>query len=351
MKRNLILFTVVIFMLSFSGCSLEEFISNLPTPTVTGLPTASPTPSPSPVPEYEPSQVFTDKNEEEAAKLVDGAIAKAWEVVLSTKIRDNYEASPYAKAELRGDSLTGLKKQYYDEIIQKIKNLESFEYTERNCPEVENFYSFFLTLEDYFREDHREVFLYYDGDFTSGYKSNYFLPGENPSYNNAEADYEEIRHRQALLEAVTNRIINNMPEGLDAYDQYRYLGLVICELCTYDKSTGTVHAPYPEYNCLVNGTCVCSGYARAFQYLCQAADLYCEYLTGRAGGGDHAWNLVKLNGETYYVDMTWADNYDYYGYQWRDYFCMTQGQLEYDHDAVEGVTATGSELPDYVRNN
>lgn len=31
------------------------------------------------------------------------------------------------------------------------------------------------------------------------------------------------------------------------------------------------------------------------------------YIRGNTSGGSHGWNLVKLNGEWYHLDVTWND--------------------------------------------
>ncbi len=59
----------------------------------------------------------------------------------------------------------------------------------------------------------------------------------------------------------------------------------------------------------MNGCAICRGYASAYQLLCEAADLSCSMVEGDADGVGHMWNLVTLNDETYYVDVTWADGY------------------------------------------
>lgn len=51
---------------------------------------------------------------------------------------------------------------------------------------------------------------------------------------------------------------------------------------------------------------VCSGYAKAFQLLCQEADIPCVYVSGAA----HAWNYVQpdpSDSRWYAVDVTWND--------------------------------------------
>jgi hypothetical protein len=66
------------------------------------------------------------------------------------------------------------------------------------------------------------------------------------------------------------------------------------------------------YGVLVLGEGVCESYAKAFYILGQAAGLDVKYVTGKGinSSGDqenHAWNMVKLEGEWYNVDTTWDD--------------------------------------------
>ncbi len=93
-------------------------------------------------------------------------------------------------------------------------------------------------------------------------------------------------------------------------EQYAHDGLMLA--ADYD-----VNAPMNQsaYSALVQGKSVCAGYARAYQYLLQQLGIPCYYCTGYAGE-DHAWNIVKLDGNYYNVDVTWDDTepstYDYY---------------------------------------
>lgn len=58
------------------------------------------------------------------------------------------------------------------------------------------------------------------------------------------------------------------------------------------------------------GQTVCAGYAHAYSLLLHQAGIFSGYITGMAPGGHHAWNLVLLDGELGYVDVTWDDSED-----------------------------------------
>ncbi len=57
-----------------------------------------------------------------------------------------------------------------------------------------------------------------------------------------------------------------------------------------------------------NGKSVCQGYAKTVQYLLNKLGIECCTVTGTAANEGHAWNLVKIDGEYYYVDATWGDS-------------------------------------------
>lgn len=57
---------------------------------------------------------------------------------------------------------------------------------------------------------------------------------------------------------------------------------------------------------------VCQGYACAVQYLLQQVGIPCVIVTGTAQGQPHAWNMARLDGDYYYIDVTWG-NADFLG--------------------------------------
>ena len=62
---------------------------------------------------------------------------------------------------------------------------------------------------------------------------------------------------------------------------------------------------------------VCAGYSKAFQYLMTQLDIDCIVVTGTHTGDEnniqrHSWNILKLDGKYYNVDVTSADLDDFY---------------------------------------
>lgn len=51
---------------------------------------------------------------------------------------------------------------------------------------------------------------------------------------------------------------------------------------------------------------VCEGIAKLFQFLCQRINVPSAIITGTSNGVPHAWNMVELNGNRRYIDVTAA---------------------------------------------
>ena len=88
------------------------------------------------------------------------------------------------------------------------------------------------------------------------------------------------------------------------------------------------------YGALVDNLTVCEGYARAYQYIMKEMGIECTYIGGESHGEGHAWNLIRLDGEYYYVDVTWDDPVPQAGQEeslWHTYAFVTSEQFNKDH--------------------
>lgn len=87
---------------------------------------------------------------------------------------------------------------------------------------------------------------------------------------------------------------------------------------------------YSAWRLLRDGKGVCASYAEAMCELCYLFGIECEKIRGTANynGGNHAWSLVKVDGQWYQCDATW-DLHEYnHPYQ---YFLISDRQMSKDH--------------------
>jgi transglutaminase-like putative cysteine protease len=88
---------------------------------------------------------------------------------------------------------------------------------------------------------------------------------------------------------------------------------------------------YTAYGALINGAAVCEGYTHAFNLLLGKLGIKSQMVTGTAGNQPHAWNIVLLNQNYYYIDATWNDTDEPGGRYDLTYFLVPGQQLAKDH--------------------
>ncbi len=123
------------------------------------------------------------------------------------------------------------------------------------------------------------------------------------------------------------RILENAPKTGSDYDKALFIHDYLVEHTTYDLQ-GSRRDGYQlchtAYGALVKHSAVCMGYAAAYQYLLRELGVHCMYASGTVkesarsslslqSDGGHAWNCVELDGEYYWVDVTWDDPLDQNG--------------------------------------
>ncbi|NLW78027.1 MAG: hypothetical protein GXY32_01265 [Ruminococcaceae bacterium] len=99
---------------------------------------------------------------------------------------------------------------------------------------------------------------------------------------------------------------------------------------------------YTAYSAIVNRQAVCEGYAKAFSYFMNRLGIPSTYCTGTAGGENHGWSLVRLDGQFYNLDVTWDDPLGLREGDWRyDYFLRSDAEMAATHTRDE----TSQKLP------
>lgn len=156
-----------------------------------------------------------------------------------------------------------------------------------------------------------------EGDYLLGYIV-YLAPTDVRFAQNADGwqftvnyycAYWTTPQQEAELDVEIEKLVQQLELKSDLTDYQKVSAIYnyICSNVTYDyehKEDDSYALKQTAYAAVVNKTAVCQGYATLFYRLALEAGVDCRYITGFAGEY-HAWNLVKLDGQYYYTDVTW----------------------------------------------
>lgn len=96
--------------------------------------------------------------------------------------------------------------------------------------------------------------------------------------------------------------------------------------CAYDLSL----EHHTAYDLLTSGTGICQAYAQTYRALLSACGIPCQYVNSPEM--NHVWNMVKLDGLWYNVDVTYDDpTFDRLGHVQHHYFLVSTQKLNEDH--------------------
>lgn len=156
-------------------------------------------------------------------------------------------------------------------------------------------------------KDHPEIFWVHNHEKI--YKTTYsdsdyctFTPG----YIYTES---EIREIQNAMEAGFQEVSSLIPADASDYEKVRIVYTYVIDNTQYQASDDDQSIAGVFWK----KEAVCAGYAGAVQYLLERIGVPCIYVDGSTQGSTegHAWNIVKLDGEYYYVDATNGDQPDF----------------------------------------
>lgn len=167
-------------------------------------------------------------------------------------------------------------------------------------------------------------------------------------------DGDELSRMNMASENAAKKIMEGITDDMDDYEKLKYFHdyLVLnCENSTTDPYADTI------YGALVKKKALCEGYAKAFSYLCNLAGIENVIVTGETYV-QHMWNMVKINGNWYHVDVTWDNSdddlhKDYPNVVLYQYFMVTDSIIKNNHIIsdypVEAPRATGMKENYFVR--
>ncbi len=118
------------------------------------------------------------------------------------------------------------------------------------------------------------------------------------------AKYETTLKQEQKLDAKISSVLTKLNlESATDYEKVKAIHDYIIKRVSYDQTLKKRSA----YNALIGKSSVCEGYAAAAYRMFTDAGIECRIVTGNAGGGPHSWNIVKVEGKWYNIDLTWDD--------------------------------------------
>jgi len=150
--------------------------------------------------------------------------------------------------------------------------------------------------------DHPELF------YVQGYQYTEYTLGDTTAGITFSGTYSmtraEVEQAQLMIEQKLAECFAQVPLDEDEYSTVKYLYEWLINHTEYDR---TVENNQNICSVFLQGRSVCQGYAKAMQYMLQKAGIQCLLVTGFTNAERHGWNLVRVNGEYYYLDPTWGD--------------------------------------------
>lgn len=153
-----------------------------------------------------------------------------------------------------------------------------------------------------------------------------------------------LKQEKAVDDKIKSLLKSWKLEDASDYEKVKKVHDYIINRVAYDQT----YQKYSAYDALINKSSVCEGYATAAYRLFTELGLESRIITGGAGVNKpiaHAWNIVKVDGQWYNIDLTWDDpitntgeqilTYDFFlksdedfKYHYRDPFYTTKDFLK-----------------------
>ena len=245
---------------------------------------------------------------------------------------------------------------FYDAILH-------FKQREDNFP-LHTTYQEISKIASYVYCDHPELF-WFEGRFSTNYQTDTQYANYTDFTYLMSAD--QARACQKEIDAHTASFLKGVNKRMSDYDIALSVFRNIISLVDYDtlkletshKLPHYMHNLRNIYGVFVEKKAVCAGYAKAFQYLVNRLGIECTFVTGMGKTSLHSWNLIRLNGDYYYIDVTWDDHSDTKPSPYNsdeityDYFCVDSKTLLQDHTPDYNIPlpkCTAKECNYYFKN-
>lgn len=119
-----------------------------------------------------------------------------------------------------------------------------------------------------------------------------------------EVNYRETEEQTAEVDRNVRQTISEIVKpSMNEHEKVKAIHDLVVTALEYDQSLSY----YTAYEALKHNLAVCQGYALLTYKLMKEAGIPVLIAEGKVESGDHAWNMVQLDGQWYHLDTTWDD--------------------------------------------
>lgn len=310
-KKIITIITIFILVVSFSSCSLKS--------------------------------VLLKSSTEDAGTSAQKDIDVTSPTEVNTTVPQN-DDSEYPLNEY--EHLNEQQKEVYDKIISAIKSREE---------------TIDETVLEFKKEIYDKVFYY---AVAVDHPEYFWVRAFSESYKSGseivKADFrlkylyttDKLSEKQSKIDNIVSKIKSQVGEKASDYDKALAVYNYIVDNCSYDDECASGKADSQNDSAstmegaLIDKSAVCTGYSRAYKYIMNKLGIKCSVVNT----SEHEWNLIMLDNDYYYTDVTWGDtSQNRYAY-----FCMTTKQLMKKHKMPKNNTlpiCTATKDSYYSHNN
>lgn len=129
--------------------------------------------------------------------------------------------------------------------------------------------------------------------------------------NSRKYTYQVKVYKKTQKNRVNQIIKTVVKKNMSKYDKVKAVHDWMVQNVKYDYyrllSGRIPYVSHTAKGALLRKMAVCDGYAHAYKKVMNQLKIPCRFVVGRSGGIGHAWNMVKLGGKWYHVDVTFDD--------------------------------------------
>ena len=128
--------------------------------------------------------------------------------------------------------------------------------------------------------------------------------GFDGSKSSAATKSKKYRVVGEATQKVKKVIKNNITSSMSDLEKVRFVHDWMVKNIAYDTSEKNLNYTFSE--AILEKKAVCQGYSETFMVFMELMGIPVKYVPS-VKSGNHAWNMVKVSGKWYHIDVTWDD--------------------------------------------